>query len=976
MIKSAASSPPLALSAVFGVLALGWGLMTLSDAWLETPSILLGLEALTMLGFVGAAFLRGEVEDKAGLCAGLVLALFAWALAAEKVAYLPHVASARDFGAGPALMWVYILLPVFLGGFALAGARQPLTHRALFLLGVWITGNGKLFYGSLVPGFALLLGALLYVALILSRGDSPGGLWRRWRGAFGLPLATVFLVLPLWWLLAGLLGDGQGAGLRVGLRLLIPTLVAVAMVRGLDPRGESYLFGGFIFGLSLAVLLAWVGAFEALDIYSWPVVFGSRLRVVGLHPNLGGSLLAMGLPLVLAWALAARGASSARRGFGVLLALCVLGALLWTGSRASFLGAAIGVIGLVVFLRTKRPFARVLPVTAACLVLALLVFSTSLGDPLRELLDAKALTQSALGQRWHIWKMAWSATQASPLTGVGPLSFHAHAAFAEPSYYDGTSQTLHTHNIFLSASAGAGLVGLALFAAYLFGMFEAGRRALFAKAAFGSEDRVLPAGLLGALVVLAICNQLDLGQSQVSFLPMFFMVALGVFGARLAGRQPGAQSPSTARGTNALAALLLWPAMGSTLFGVGLLSSAERQADAGEVQSAIATLELALGPLSHVRRSNVERSISLLQVREEDEAGRIETWIKATEARPRLSDGWVSLAEAQISAKRWSDAESSILRALELDPRGVSAPGMWMIAAQCALEMGDGKVARTRLEAAVAGGQGPRAGMRLRRDDSGALSFGLKGREEAIPLASIIDSVGAHMIELAEVDPVTSRRLMMGIVTGYRANNDLESALTWARRSQKSLLEPQRANFMVVFNLLQELGRKEEAQAAWRASPWADEPNLLSLYGNKNAQSKTTDITLDLFFTAGILREHHMASARSFLRLGMVHSARRELNAALYNGSVDFQRFEDHLVYLADLQEFGGSGEVLVEELERFWCSLGRRKGARQDARYLTPIAELLDAEFEGDMGEIEAAIRELTAGQGEALMALVSEQR
>ena len=972
MSSRTSSAPPIRLSALFGVAAFGWGAMALSGTWSNSSSLVMAAQVLLMLGLVLATIFRGEVDDKRGLCAGVVLALFSWALAAEKMVHLPMVASARDFGAGPNLIWVYALLPMFLGSFALSGGRHKLVHRALFLLGIWVTGNGKLFYGGLVPGFALLLGALLFVALLLAQGDSLTRLWSRWRSAFGTPLSIVFLALPLWWLIAGFFGDDQGAGLRVGFRLLIPAMVAIAMVRGLDRSGEKYLFGGFIFGLTLAVGLAILGVAEAAEVYPWSVVQGSRLRVIGLHPNLGGALLAMGLPLAIAWGFAVRGAGKLQRGFGALLVLFVFGALLWTGSRASLLGACVGVFGLPLILRSKRQISWVLPVVAACLGLALVLFATPLGDPLRDSLDSKALTQSALGQRWHIWKMAWSATMDNPLTGVGPLSFHAHSAFAESSYYDGTSQTLHTHNIFLGASAGAGLIGLALFVSYIFGLFEAGRRTLFAKSGLCQQDRGLPAAMLSALLVLAVCNQLDLGQSQVSFLPMFFWIALGVFGARLAKGQAPAPGSTSSSSLHAVAALALWPAMGSTILGAGLVERAADQADAGEVQRAVETYELTLGPWSHVRRSSVERALSALHMRAKNKQGRIATWEEATTARPQLADVWISLAEAQLAASLWKEADSSISRALELDPRGQTAAWMWMIAAQCALEMGDGKYARTCLETAIAGGQGPRSGMRIRRDESGAISFPLRGKNAAIKLESVIDKIGERMIGLATTDPISSRRLMMGIVAGCRANNDLEAALGWARRSQRALDAPQRANFMLVFDLLRELGRKAEAIAEWKASPWAAEPNLVSLYGNKNAQSKTSNLTLDIFFTAGILSEHHMASAKSYLSLGMISSARHELQAALYNTPVDAIRFVEHLEYLSSLQEYGGSGVELEEELGRFWRSLARRKGAQRDERFLNGIAELLRAEYGQDVAKIEKAARAIVDGDADALAALL----
>ena len=966
------TAPPLWLSAVFGAFTLMWAAATHGRIADPTSANVFLVELALLLGASGLFLARGEVDDKRSLGGGLVLALFALVLCMEGTAHLPAIASAKDFGAGPMLGTTYLFLPLPLAAFALAGGRFTLPQRALAMAGIWVTGNGKLFHGSLVPGFALVLGALLFVAVILSQGESISGLWKRWRGAFGGPMGALFLVLPLWWLLAGYLGDDQSVGLRVGMRLLVPAVLAVTMVRSLDRRGETCLLGGLIFGLLVALVQAAAGAIEASGAYPWSVVLSSRLRILGLHPNLGGALLAMGLPLALAWSRTGKGGKGAQRVLGLTLFLATAFALYQTGSRASLVAGAVGAAFLWVLLRfrSKQRFAWVLPAGAVAAVVGLALFASPLGDPLRERLEAMAYTQSALGQRWHIWKMAWDATLSEPIFGVGPLSFHALAAFAEPSYFDGTSQTLHTHNIFLSASAGAGLVGLGIFVAWCLGVFEFGRRVLLREKGSG---RVLPAAMVSTLVVLALCSQLDLGQSQVSFLPMFAWLALGVLASRLSGTIAARESHAESVGTYSVLALLLWPAMGSTLLGFSMLASGNADLDSGNFPRAQTKFELATGPFGHVRPGAGDRAMARLYQLKQDRAGKISVWKDAVQARPLHAASWYSLAEAMMGAGQFDEAGIAIDRAIQLDPRGLDTARMWMLAAHAARETGKRKRARTSLEHAIAGGQGLRAGMPTTKDATGAVIF-LVGRQPGnrLPLDSILDTLGERMVATGATDPIASRRLMAGLVQACRNNNDLEAALAWAQTSYDSLATPPRSNFVVIFDLLRELDRESEAQAAWAASPFADDRDLISLYGSGENQGPK-NLSLDIFFAAGDLHQYHLADALAHLKSGNFEAAHAELSRSLYNALTNRIRFDNTLAYLATLQAAEPSDEHLLQELSTFYAAL-KSAAQHKTPRHQQAIADLLKAEYGADSLAIESAALRVTDQDEQAAKELLAE--
>lgn len=958
-----ATAPPLWLSSLFGALTLAWAAASHGRIADPTSANVFLVELAILLGASSLFLARGEVEDKRGFGGGLVLALFALVLCMEGTAYLPAIASAKDFGAGPLLRIPYLILPLPLAAFALAGGRFTLPQRALAMAGIWITGNGKLFHGSLVPGFALVLGALLFVAVILSQGESIFGLWKRWCSAFGRFLGALFLILPLWWLLAGYLGDDQGVGLRVGIRLVIPAVLAVTMVRSLDRRGETCLLGGLMLGLLIALVQAAVGAIEASGSYPWSVVLGSRLRVLGLHPNLGGALLAMGLPLALAWSRTGKGGKGAQRVLGLALFLGTAFALYQTGSRTSIVAGTVGAAFLYVLLRfrTKQRFAWVLPAGAVAAVLGLALFASPLGDPVRDRLDSMAQSQSGLGQRWHIWKMAWDATLSEPITGVGPLSFHALSTHAQPSYFDGTSQTLHTHNILLAASAGAGFVGLGIFIAWCLGIFEFGRRVLLREKGSG---RILPAALVSTLVVLALCSQLDLGQSQVSFLPMFVWVCLGVLASRLSGTVAARESHAESTATYSCLGVLLWPAMGSTLLGFFLLASGNADLNNGAYQKAQSKFELAAGPFGHVRPGAGDRALAKLYQKTQDREAKIGVWKAAVDARPLHAASWYSLAEAQMSAGQFGKAGVAIDRALALDPRGLDTARMWMLAAHAALEAGDGSRARTSLEHAIGGGQGLRLGMPMAKDASGGITFQVKGKGK-LPLATVVDAVGKRMVATGASDPVASRRLMVGLVQACRENNDLNAALAWAQKSYDALATPPRSNFVVIFDLLRELDRESEALAAWAASPFAKDEDLAKLFGSGESQA-AEQMSLDLFFTAGDLHPYHLAAAQAHLENGDYQAAQGELKRSHYNALNQRTRFETTLAYLATLQSSESGDEHLLQELTSFYAEL-KAVAQHKSPRHQQAIADLLQAEYGDDSPAIEAAALELTGQDREA---------
>ena len=987
------------------------GARSSADSW---PGALYGWLCLLLL----FSFRRGDAGQ--GLSRGLerfaslVLALCVWALAVDYIKELPSVASSLRFGGGPLLGPLIGAYGLGLGWYAFGGPLPPLgamgakafafDHslglRSLVVFALATTANGKLFIQNSNTGYALLLmlGLVTMLLLSLERSSdgsdqgSPSSLLARLRSGLGAPAMVALFVLPAWWLVAAWHASNAHGAHSLAYRLIVPAAVAYFAMGALNAKAIRTVFGALVLGFGGALAAGLVGVFEALPYCTLEEVLQSRLRILGLHPNLGAALIGIGLVVTLGWTLMGElpGASHAQRGIvgtkrraigSLLLALGGV-ALYLTGSRAGGFGAVAGLGLFFVLLKSKllpRLTGRVLIGLTGTAVVLFLLFLTPLGDGIRASLDGKAQTQSALGQRWHIWKMAAAATMDHPLTGIGGLSFPAHAQYAEPSYYDGTTQTFHTHNILLAAASGAGLPGLLLFLAWLISFFHLGLKACRR----ATSQRPLFVGLVGASFGLLVSNLFDLGQSQLTFLPLFYWLSAALFGASLLGLQPpvanSAQSGKAAdskltEGKGPVSSPLLplislaalWPFSVASLAGSGILEDAGSYAGAGQLRESTARIEAALmGSLSPERAKartlldNQYKRLELTELR----LGNLVRWTAET---PEYAEPWRVYGEALLESGRFTDAKEALAEASRLDPRGAAMGRTSMLRAWAALELGDLDEASEHIFAGFRGGAKPPEGMGARRKAGGVVFTG-GGLE--LRLGDLLDDLGGQLVDLAKMDQVRARRDLTGLIEGFRYNGNLASSVRWIEGVVDASPAPLRATYFQWIELMIELGDRDAARSIWDGMELEGETYgqdvFSGLFERESTDQEPLDIGAsdhDIFFLAGLLVDARLDLAIRLGREGDCEQSERELQRALYDCKTDAARSRVCFDYLIAVP---GSNERRQRDLARLlWNSNLTRKTAANAPRFRRVIESLIQ-DYEGNLAALDQACRKTIQDHG-----------
>ncbi len=236
----------------------------------------------------------------------------------------------------------------------------------------------------------------------------------------------------------------------------------------------------------------------------------------GFSPNqLGGALVWL-IPLALSlvvWSLGAEGSSIKRRRWLVGSALAgafMLGTLLLTQSRGSWLGLSVGVLLLM---WAAGLWGRVVAVVGLGLGVAGL---TWIGPQrLGEMLFGSGATATrfvagglSLQGRVEIWSRALYGIQDFPFTGMGMNMFRRVVHILYPLFLVSPDKDIaHAHNEFLQAALDLGIPGLVAFIAlYLLAfwvLFQVGRRAP------DPFHRALALGLAGGLLAHMVYGMTD-----------------------------------------------------------------------------------------------------------------------------------------------------------------------------------------------------------------------------------------------------------------------------------------------------------------------------------------------------------------------------------------------------------------------------------------------------------------------------------
>lgn len=400
----------------------------------------------------------------------------------------------------------------------------------------------------------LIFWPMLWTILWWLIAGLPGldALWRnRWRRGWALAL----IALAVWGFLSSAWGFTRPFRPEVTLGAAIPFLLAAlfALVMACAGPSARAVVGALVIGLVWNSLLTFgqasvqgsLGLFALGEFWIPPGISGTSvveaegvrwLRPYGIlpHPNILAGFLAVGLLAASAWLFSRRVWTWY---LGTVIALAGLWALLLTFSRAAWLGFAVGATAIaapiaVALLRSRyappnqqaaplsidretgalrSDWRRVLPqfmATLACALIVAGVFVMIFRPFLiaRTGITAENVEQRSVSDRILFTNIAADAIRSAPLLGIGLGNFPWFAqSELNKTHFDLRGQPVH--NIYLSAWAELGAVGLALLLLTLGCGCAAGVQSVFSAATL--EERAARGALLAGTAALLFIGFFD-----------------------------------------------------------------------------------------------------------------------------------------------------------------------------------------------------------------------------------------------------------------------------------------------------------------------------------------------------------------------------------------------------------------------------------------------------------------------------------
>ncbi|KAF0126431.1 MAG: hypothetical protein FD189_1581 [Elusimicrobia bacterium] len=327
--------------------------------------------------------------------------------------------------------------------------------------------------GAAVAMMALLLFALWRLAVTRDLGLIPRGFW-------------LFVAMFVWQSIASAANGLWGQfGRNLWDKSPLFTVGSLKLERKVVERALKILFWATLVLIVYALLQRYAG---------FPVFYremftpDGRFRGLSSHPlRFAGFISTVGL-VSLAAAL-----FYSRRAY-VFFAVISAGVIM-TGSRSYMISYFLA-CSLLAFWKSRKAFVRFVFAGLAGLSLVLLLY--------RPALERVTATFSAGHDqiRYNIWSVAWQAFTENPVFGLGVRQL---PKYMEPYKASGfTDNASHAHNIYLSALAEDGFIGLvlmlAVFAYFLRRYFKA------AAAAVDPLARAMAFGLSAALANLLVAG--------------------------------------------------------------------------------------------------------------------------------------------------------------------------------------------------------------------------------------------------------------------------------------------------------------------------------------------------------------------------------------------------------------------------------------------------------------------------------------
>lgn len=248
------------------------------------------------------------------------------------------------------------------------------------------------------------------------------------------------------------------------------------------------------------------------------------LQMVGPYwnPNDLATFLMVVALVVIALVLGRRGRLPWSHG---VLALLLLGCLIWTHSRGALLGFSAGlVLLLLVYGRTRGVWIKA--------GFGLTVFAALLLAQKGHLLQVLSFSDIGSRERVVMWQVAWRMIQAKPVMGVGLNTF----MFNYASYAGNPNDwPAYAHNCFLQVAAETGVFGLLAFCAFLVCWFAVCWRSLKSvSSGHLPEDVSLLAGAVAGVVGFLVQSAFDTNLYVLRQATLFWTLAGVALGASCA----------------------------------------------------------------------------------------------------------------------------------------------------------------------------------------------------------------------------------------------------------------------------------------------------------------------------------------------------------------------------------------------------------------------------------------------------------
>ena len=501
---------------------------------------------------------------------------------------------------------------------------------------------------------ALPIGAVVFAQLALNRDASA-----RW-----IALAVG------WTVIAGAVsGEARSAlagfaGRDLSALVVLGAAALWAVARQTSASGRRWLP---IAVVGSATAAAVVGLLQVVaDADGGPLALASgRPASVLTNPVYLGAVAAVGLVVATE-----RLSSSKWWPWAAASTLCGIGVSL-SGSRVAFVAAPVAVFTLMA---TRRDRCTAVAGGTALLSLAVGVGVDRWLGAGRNAADR--LADGSGSGRFEVWGYGIRAALDKPVFGYGFGRFRpaVQGRFStefvrDNAANDATQAWFDAHNVFITVFVAVGLIGVLLFGAFVVSCLRSARGPLaWGLLPIAAHWLLQPVSLftlpLAAIMLGAAMPPVTVSASQVEHVddldtPTDAAVDAGT--SRCVNVLP---KPALLRN---LAILGLF--LGSVVvIADGLLS---RAADAKDANAAATVGDVYLGdPVV----SNVVAQVYAADPSVADPLTEVIRWReRSTRTEPDRPYWWTQLAEAQIAAQRYGDAQASIDRALELQPTNVSA---------------------------------------------------------------------------------------------------------------------------------------------------------------------------------------------------------------------------------------------------------------------------------------------------------------